>query len=265
LASRTDRIAVILPFEANYYAEKGVQVDFVGHPAVDGLHKEFAHTGSGRDASRAIARTRHAIPEGDLVLGLFPGSRRNELARHLPIQLEAFLRLRERQPEFRALKAIVGLAPNLDRAGALAIAAEVCPRASDALRVLSMEENTLLDACDVALAKPGTITVELMLRGIPMVVMGRVHPVSAMIARRSLKVDWLSMPNLIAQEEIVPERLQQAATPESISSALAPLFWGEARDRQIKALAVAARVLGPPGAADRTAAIVEELLGTRPA
>jgi lipid-A-disaccharide synthase len=115
------------------------------------------------------------------------------------------------------------------------------------------------------LAKPGTITVELMLRAIPMVVMGRINRATAMIARRSLKIDWLSMPNLIAQEEIVPELFQKAATPDRIAEELAPLFEGEARDRQIKALKLASRSLGAPGAANRAAAIVEELLGTGPA
>jgi lipid-A-disaccharide synthase len=98
-----------------------------------------------------------------------------------------------------------------------------------------------------------------------MVVMGRVNPVTAMIARRSLNIERLSMPNLIAGAEIVPELLQGAATRDRIAAALAPLFQGEARERQIENLDRASLRLGRPGAATRTARIVEEMLGTAPA
>lgn len=271
LAERVHRIAVILPFEPAYYADRGVQVDFVGHPAVDALadrdqgNDEAIQSRRHRGSDRMKARERLAIEENDTVLGLFPGSRRNELERHLPMQLESFLRLRAAEPRLRALQAVVGLAPSLDRKRALEIVRETCAAEPAAVRVLHMENDALLNACDVALAKPGTITVELMLRAIPMVVVGQINRATAMIARRSLKIDWLSMPNLIADEGIVPELFQKAATPDRIAAALAPLFGGEARDCQIKKLQRASRSLGSPGAANRTAAIVEELLGTCPA
>jgi lipid-A-disaccharide synthase len=95
-----------------------------------------------------------------------------------------------------------------------------------------------------------------------MVVIGRVHPVTAMIARRSLQIEWLSMPNLIAGAEIVPELFQGAATGDRIARELAPLFEGEVRERQIEDLDRASARLGLPGAAKRTALIVEEMLGT---
>jgi lipid-A-disaccharide synthase len=257
LAARTDRIAVILPFEPAFYADHGIAVDYVGHPAVDAFE-----AGTTTASVREAARARLGIEANKLVLGLFPGSRRNELARHLPIQLKAFARLRASLPDSIELEGIVGLAPSLDRDEALAIAAADLVAAPEALRFVSAEDGSLLDACDVALVKPGTITVELMLRRTPMVVMGRVHPATAIIARHALKIDWLAMPNLIANEEIVPEFMQEAATEDRIAAALAPLFGGAARDRQIEALTRASDRLGPAGASKRVAAIVEELLGT---
>jgi lipid-A-disaccharide synthase len=137
--------------------------------------------------------------------------------------------------------------------------------APGSIRLVVATDERVLDSCDVALVKPGTITVELMLRRKPMVVMGRVNPVTAMIARRSLNIERLSMPNLIAGAEIVPELLQGAATRDRIAAALAPLFQGEARERQIEDLDRASLRLGRPGAAMRTARIVEEMLGTAPA
>jgi lipid-A-disaccharide synthase len=95
-----------------------------------------------------------------------------------------------------------------------------------------------------------------------MVVMGRAHPLTALILSWGLRSAWLSMPNLIAQAEIVPERMQADATADRIAAALAPLFEGPAREEQIEALARARARLGPPGAAERVAAIAEEMLGT---
>lgn len=261
LSARTDRIAVIFPFEPAFYAEHGVEVDHVGHPAVDAF--EAGSANGGLTASvREAARARLGIEANELVLGIFPGSRRNEFARHLPIQLEVFTRLRELLPEASELKGLVGLAASLDRDDALAMGAAGLTAASGALRFVPAEDGPLIDACDVALVKPGTITVELMLRHTPMVVMGRVNRATARIARQLLSIDWLAMPNLIANEEIVPEFIQDAADEDRIAAALAPLFGGEARDRQIEALASASDRLGPAGAAKRAAAIVEELLGT---
>jgi lipid-A-disaccharide synthase len=257
LLARTDRIAVILPFEPAFYAAHGFDVDYVGHPAVDAFE-----VGKSVASPHDAARARLGIKANELVLGFFPGSRRNELARHLPIQLDAFVRLRASLPDSVEIKGVVGLAPNLDRDEAVAMASAALGAAADALEFVSAKDASLLDACDVALVKPGTITVELMLRKTPMVVVGRVHPTTAMIARHALKIDWLAMPNLIANEEIVPEFMQEAATEDRIAAALAPLFVGEARDRQVEALARACEGIGPAGAAQRTADIVEELLGT---
>ena len=263
LAARADRIAVILPFEPAFYASHGITVDHVGHPAVDAF--EAGRSSASKASSREAVRARLGIEAHERVLGIFPGSRRNELARHLPIQIDAFLRLRALLADSFEVKGLVGLAPNLNRDEALALAGAGLAAAPDALRFISEEDASLLDACDVALVKPGTITVELMLRGTPMVVIGRVHPTTALIARHALKIDWLAMPNLIANAEIVPEFMQEAATEDRIAAALAPLFGGEARDRQIEDLARASDRLGPAGAAARAATIVEELLGTDPA
>jgi len=257
LAARVDRIAVILPFERDYYRARGVEVDYVGHPSLDALAAEpSAPIGAG--SRRSAARARLGLADADEVLAILPGSRRNELARHLAIQVEAFAGLRARRP---GLRGIIGLAPSLERAAAEALLAGLDASLRPGLEIVCGQTESLLDAADVALAKPGTITVELMLRETPMVVIGRVHPWTAWIARRAVDLDWLSMPNLIAGEAIVPELLQAEARPDRIVDAVAPLFEGPERRRQIEGLARARRRLGEPGAARRTSAIVEEMLG----
>jgi lipid-A-disaccharide synthase len=287
LVARTDRIAVLFPFERDFYAAHDVEVDFVGHPILDHALAQPI----GVDAQN---RARHALEiEGTgPVLGLLPGSRRNEVASHLPLQLAAFARLRESIPSLADLRAVVGLAPSLD-----AEWVRVLVRASgaaDSVRV-APGGQALFDAIDVALTKPGTNTVELMLRERPMVVMGRVHPITAAIVKRGLQVPWLSMPNLVAGEAIVPELLQHEATPDRIAEALAPLFpmaaprpnpfraegrteireafgdesqqpleWveSEAARRQIDGLIRARARLGTSGATERVASLVEEMLET---
>ena len=268
LAERTDRIAVTLPFEVEFYAERGVSAEYVGHPVLDRIGTEAPGERLGQTkAGRASLRI-EGLSDRTPLLGIFPGSRRNELERHLPIQLASFARLRESETDLRALQGVVAVAPNLDLERARRIVAEALPRARGAIHVVAAKGGgRVLDACDVALVKPGTITVESMLRRKPMVVVGRVHAATAIIARRALRVRWLSMPNLIAQREIVPEFFQQAATPERIAVALAPLFQeeGEVRRRQVAELDRASLLLGEPGAARRTALIAEEMLETHSA
>lgn len=261
LVERTDRIAVLLPFERDFYAARDVQVDLVGHPVLDTDWAE-AVDGATRDAARAAL----GIEPGARVLGLLPGSRRNEVRRHLPLQLAALARLRECWPEGEGLEAIVGLAPSLDPDWVRAVATD---SGADASVRFEAGDRRLFDAVDVAVAKPGTVTVELMLRERPMVVVGQVHPLTARIASRALEVDWLAMPNLIEGRPIVPEFLQDAASADRIAEALAPLFPesrgagpSPAARAQLEGFEAARTRLGGPGATGRVAALVEEMLGT---
>jgi lipid-A-disaccharide synthase len=261
LVDRSDRIAVLFPFERDFYETHGVKVDYVGNPLLD----EPVATPTSSQA-RVKARRDLGLDEKRATILLLPGSRRNEVERHLPIQIAALAALLKRRPDLANLQAIVGLAPSIDGEWI-----------RDRLRTLPegievrLEEGglRLIDAADVALTKPGTNTVELMLRGRPMVVMGSVNPLTASMVRRGLKVRWLSMPNLIAGEQIVPELFQADATPDRIAEELASLFLNDARcpglspvaAEQMMALSLARDRLGPAGAIERVADIVEELLG----
>ena len=104
-------------------------------------------------------------------------------------------------------------------------------------------------ACDVALMKPGTSTLEAALLGRPMVVAARVSPVTAAIARRLLYVDKLAMPNLISGRSVVPEFLQEAAKPGDIAEAVLDLLEGPAREQQLDSLGAVREALGRGGAA----------------
>ena len=260
LVRRTDRIAVLFPFERDFYAARGVDVDYVGHPLLDSVFAEPVP-----EEARAVARRALGLGLDRPVLALLPGSRRNEVARHLPLQLAALACLRRRFPELADVQAVVGVAPSLGEAelrGLLRDAGQ-----PDDVRIAAGGVG-LFDAADVALTKPGTITVQLMLRRRPMVVIGRIHPLSAVIVRRGLQVPWLAMPNLIAGAAIVPELMQADATPDRIADELAPLFAAtterpnlrSAAEEQISALTRARDLLGPAGATARVADLIKDML-----
>lgn len=251
LARRVDRVAVILPFEREAYDGTGLRVDFVGHPLADGL-SDFKASLSQVEARREIG----VDPDASLI-AVFPGSRRNEVERHLPVQLDACARLHEKHP---ALEFAIAVAPSVEAAQVESlIAARALPDTLKLALVTGKPREAML-ACDVAIAKPGTVTVELAMLARPMVVVGKVDPLTAWVLRRNVRVPFYAMPNLIAGREIVPEILQEEATGEAVAAAVDGLLAGEARERQRKDLAEVAQGIGSPGAAARASAIAGEML-----
>ncbi len=250
LSRRVDRLAVILPFEAEHYVGTGLTVDFVGHPIVDEIGRAPAPT-------RDEARGRLDVAGWDPLFALMPGSRRNEVEAHLPVQLAALARLRSRWP---GLGAVIARAPSIERAR-IAACVEAAPSAiAECVRVVEGDSRDVLRAADVALVKPGTVTTEAMLLGTPMVMIARGHPITAAIVRRLLRVPHMAMPNLVAGRRIVPEYWQAEATPEAVAAAAADLVEGPGRSAQLEALAVAAGRLGAGGAIERAADLVDAML-----
>lgn len=251
LAARVDRMAVIFPFEPAVYAGSGLSVEFVGHPLVESM---------GALAERFDRRTARAtlgLPEGGPLLLLLPGSRRNEVRHGLGLQLETARILHARRPD---LGFVVAVAPTVSREEVAARVREGAPADAD-VRVIQGATYEAIRACDVALAKPGTITVELTLLERPMVVAARANPLSAMMARRMVRVPSLTMPNLIAGAPVIPEFLQQTARPGRVADAVELLLEGPAREAQLARLADVRRRLGPGGAAVRAAQMAEEMMG----
>lgn len=252
LAERVDRMAVIFPFEVGVYAGTGLPVEFVGHPLVERTEAMC------RDYDRARARTELGLPADVPLVLLLPGSRHNEVRHSLGLQLETARVLHERRP---ALGFAVAIAPTVARDD---VEAEIARARLPADLPLALVQNgtyMAIRACDVALAKPGTVTVEVCLLGRALAVAARAHPLSAAVARRLVRVPSLTMPNLIAGAPVVPEFLQEAARPERIALALEGLLEGPARELQLARLDDVRRRLGEGGAAERAARIAEEMVG----
>ena len=237
LAAAVDRLAVVLPFEQPFFGGLGVRSDYVGHPLVD----------RGPPPGRADVRRRLGIPLEARVLGIFPGSRRQEVRRLWgPFRDAAVSLLREQ----RCQHVLVAGTAELDYP-------EPGP-----LQVLRGEPGAVLAASDAVLAKSGTTTLEAALADIPMVVAYKVHPVTYRMFQRLRTVRWVSLVNLVANREVVPELLQERAAADALADALAPLL-DRADPRtvaQLEGLALVRGRLGAPGATDRVVGLADELL-----
>ena len=237
LARIVTKACVILPFEEELLRRHGVDAVFVGHPLLD----------RARDLpSRADARRALGLPEEGPVLALFPGSRVQEIRRHLRDFVAAAELVRKRRPELRV---IVSVAPSirLDPAE--------CP-----YPMVSASSFPVLRAADAVLSKSGTTTLEAAVAGCPLVVAYRMSGWTYAIARRLVKIPHIGLVNVVAGEEVAPEFVQDALRPEAVADALLPLLdETPARRRMIDGLARVRARLGSTGAASRVAAIAGEL------
>jgi lipid-A-disaccharide synthase len=236
LRRRVDRLGVIFPFEEPLFREAGLDATFLGHPLVDRI-ADFRRSFEPDAAARALG-----LDPARPVLGLMPGSRRNELAANLDLMLESARLVREAIP---GLQVLLPLAPTLQRA------APVLPEFVQ-LAVGYAHEALALSTC--LIAAPGTATVEAALLGVPTLIVHRVNPVSFAIGQRLIRVPSSSMLNLIAGSGVVPERLQDQVRPAELAGLVARWVRNpEVREATVKEISAAAARLGQPGAVERAA------------
>ncbi|MBF8006079.1 MULTISPECIES: lipid-A-disaccharide synthase [Pseudomonas] len=204
-----DLMLTLLPFEARFYEEKGVPVRFVGHTLADTIPLQ---------ADRAAARAELGLPEGPLV-ALMPGSRGGEVGRLGALFFDAAERLQALKPGVRF---VLPCSSPQRRAQieALLVGRDL------PLTLLDGHSHLALAACDAVLIASGTATLEALLYKRPMVVAYRLAPLTYWILKRMVKSPYISLPNLLAQRLLVPELLQDAATPEALAQTIAPLIDG---------------------------------------
>jgi len=234
----------IFPFEEKFYGDAGVPVKFIGHPLVGAVHASLDRN--------AFFREQGLDPQKKLVT-ILPGSRSAELRQHLPILRDACQRIhRQSQAQF-----VLAAAPGRN----LAALREGWP-AELPLKIVVGETYNALAAADAAIVSSGTATIEAALLDVPMVVVYRVTPLTAALAKPLVRTPFFSMVNLIAGKRAVPELIQNDFTPDRVAAEILRLLNDQsAREALRRDLAEVRQRLGPPGAVDRAADAILQLLG----
>ncbi|MGD8374554.1 MAG: lipid-A-disaccharide synthase [Acidobacteriota bacterium] len=250
IARDVTRMLVILPFEESFYRENGVSARFVGHPLVDLVRPV---------ASRERAAAALGIPEDVPVLGLLPGSRRNEIRAVLPAMLAAAGIVERGLPGLRTVLPVAS--PRH-----LPVLEEMIRDAGMPVLCREGDFPGTVGACDAILAASGTATLEVSLMGVPLVITYRVSRWTYGLVSRLSSVTRAGLPNLILGRDAVPERLQEECRGDALASAVLPLMRpGEPRSAMLRDFDELRRRLGGGGAIERAADAVVELLGECPA
>jgi lipid-A-disaccharide synthase len=248
MASRVTKVLAAFPFERDLYEQAGIPVEYVGHPLLDAVPLAL---------DKADVRARLGIDSSRIVVGLLPGSRREEIENLLPPMLEAATRLAGSDGK-RAF--VLGLAPTVSRTTVDEFIKRVA--AAPPVSVVEGLTHEVMAAADVLLVASGTATLEAALLGTPMVVCYRVSRLTEVVGRLLKQIPWISLPNIVARRTVVPEILQADVTGARLATEAERLL-------QDAPLATAQRAsfrdlrerLGEPGVGERAARVILKVAG----
>lgn len=232
LAALITKAAVILPFEEPLLRGYGIDATFVGHPLLDRAQNM---------PTREEAREMLGVAPDKPVLALFPGSRQQEIDRHIDAFVATAKELSRRIPN---LEVLVSVAPTV------ALDSTRCP-----FRLVHSASLTVLRAADAGLCKSGTTTLEASIADCPLIVAYRTGRISYALAKRLVKVSSIGLVNVVAGRAVAPEFIQDDIVPSQMANALMLLLDHRSPQRKevLKGLAEVRSRLGTPGAADRVA------------
>jgi len=243
----------IFPFEEKFYADANVPVKFIGHPLVGNVRATL---------TRELFCKQNGLDPGGIIITVLPGSRHGEIAHHLPVLVEGIREIRQCLPG--PSHTVVAVAPGLDPAHL-----EKHFPVDWRVRFVSNDTYNALAAADLAIVSSGTATVETALLGKPMIVIYRLSPLTARLAKLLVKTKFFSMVNLIAGRAVVPELIQDDFTPQRLAAEAQSLLCGSPSanprvSEMQRGLQEVQRLLGPPGAVDRAADEIVRLLRPAP-
>lgn len=240
-----DQMAVILPFEEDYYRSHNIPATYVGHPLLD--YYEEQETVNENDNRNS------------LVIGILPGSRRSEIEKNFPVMLAAATWIQEVFPEVRFL---ISIAPGIDQEW---ISQFISPYIQGCrIEQVAGEVRQVFKKSSLVLAASGTVTLETAIFGVPMIIIYRVSALSYRLGEALVNVDHIGLVNIIANERIVPELIQSDANPANIAREALEILNNPQRLKSIRQKLKSVRNrLGSPGAAERTADIAFKLLADK--
>jgi len=260
MAENLDLLLSIFPFEKAWYAQRvpKLRVEFVGHPMIGRFANTFPMVervtpcAPSSELSSNDAQGVTRSPTTPCIL-LLPGSRPDEVRRHLPLIAEAARLIAQSKPAD-----FIAIAPNESMAADVSAALQVL---GSTCRVQVGDIASALRTADLAISKTGTVLMECALFGVPAVAFYKTSWPTYFIGKQVVKVKWLSMPNILADEELFPEFVQDAATPENLSRAALDLLNNSRhRDAVRSKLEQIVASLGDSGAARKAARLVSALV-----
>ena len=248
VAKAVDLVLCIFPFEEDFYKAHDVAAEFIGHPLADSVDTDIDSAAMRRQLGLTAPR----------VIAVMPGSRRNEIARLGPVFAKACGLLLDRYPDLQFVAPMVS--PTLREAFKVQIDAAGM---GDHLKLIDGNAAAAIVAADVVLLASGTASLQTALYGRPMVAAYKLSPLTYLMHRlfKLVKVKYFAMPNLLTDEPMVPEFLQDDATPEALSAAIAELLDDPERRAVIESRFVALRAELTRGAQQRAAKAILDLAG----
>ncbi|MGE6606044.1 lipid-A-disaccharide synthase [Halomonas sp. NPDC076908] len=251
IAKSVNGMLTLLPFEAAFYREHRVPVAFVGHPLADEMPLQN---------DRAATRQELALALDRPVLALLPGSRANEVRFLGDTFLAAAEQLCQRQPELQ----VVIPAATPDRRREISMLLTHYPLLTERTTLLDGQAREAMVASDIVLLASGTAALEAMLCHRSMLVAYKMAPMTHWLAKRLVKTRWVSLPNLIAQETLVPELIQDAASPEAIAERLGAMLADDASRHALETRFATMHATLQRNASRRAAEAISQLVAGQP-
>ncbi len=235
-----DHMAVILPFEEDFYKKHEVPATFVGHPLLDATPRTY------NTKKVEILKT----------IGILPGSRSGEISKHLPVMVEAAHKMKNLN---KKLGFIISLAPDADKGFMEEIVKKIPGPAS--FEFVSGGAYKIFERSVLVVAVSGTVTLEAAIFGIPMLIIYKMSPISFFLGKLLVNLEHVGLANLIAKEDIVPELLQEEVNPENISNMVCSMLEDvSSLEIMRKKLMGVKDLLGGPGVSERTADIAIDII-----
>ncbi len=196
-----DMMAVIFPFETAYYEVENIPVAYVGHPSVDKVHPQF----SVEEAKRLFN-----LDSNHPIVGLLPGSRRNEIMRLLPVMIKAAEIIQKTVPD---IQFILPQAESVDDE----LLQSILQTAAVKLQIVKHQPYDVIQCCDAVMTSSGTVTIEIALLTVPMVITYKLSPITYWLGKLLVKTPFIGLPNIVAGRKIVQEFIQHAAQAENLA------------------------------------------------
>ena len=240
------KMLVIFPFEQEFYRRYGVDVEWVGHPLAESVissqtKEEFCK--------------QHELDPSQPIVGILPGSRESEVEQLLPVMLDAAHRIHQQKP---TVQFVLPLASSMEQSALFNV---TLPRF---IHIIRQQTYEAIHAADMIVTASGTVTVETAILETPMIITYIVSPLTYWLGRMFIKVPFIGMVNLIAGKEVAKELIQKMVTPDTIAQEALTLLNDPNKLNNLRqAVKTVHTKLGKPGAPDRAAAIIVNLL-TKP-